>query len=326
MSDKKPGPTVSSARQTRRQVLKQAVGVSAGLAATQLLGREASALAASPHIRSGSFTTKDGVTLNYLEAGKGRPLLILPGWAQPADLYTSQILAFARHHHVFALDHRGQGDSDKPPHGYRMARLSKDLHEFIRGMRLKNVTALGHSMGCGVIYSYWDKFGGRYLDRLILADVGPAMTAWPSWSEEEKAQAGSLFTAQSLYDTAAALSGPDGVATTEGLVTSLFSSGYPAEQIAPVIQGNLKMPRLYAARLLVDQAAQDWRDTIPRIDVPALVIGGEASIFNPASQAWVADQIPGAELVIFGAAEGGSHFMFLENPEKFNADVLDFLG
>ena len=56
-----------------------------------------------------------------------------------------------------------------------------------------------------------------------------------------------------------------------------------------------------------------------------LVIGGAASIFPAHTQEWLAEQIPGAEYVIFGAEEGGSHFMFYENPEKFNAVVEGFL-
>ena len=40
----------------------------------------------------------------------------------------------------------------------------------------------------------------------------------------------------------------------------------------------------------------------------------------------IAVQIPGADCIIFAADEGGSHFMFYENPEKFNAVVEDFLG
>ncbi|XYH96314.1 hypothetical protein ACMHYB_52470 [Sorangium sp. So ce1128] len=86
-------------------------------------------------------------------------------------------------------------------------------------------------------------YGGRYLDRLILVDVGPAMTAWPDWSEEETLEAGALFTPQSLYDTAAALRGPDGLATTQGLVASLFSPGYPADKLAAGIEENLKLTR-----------------------------------------------------------------------------------
>ena len=100
---------------------------------------------------------------------------------------------------------------------------------------------------------------------------------------------------------------------------------------AMAVQESLKLPAAHAARLLVDHGSQDWRDliehVIPTLKLPTLVFGGElASIFPPQAAAWIAAQIPGAELSIFTAAEGGSHFMFWENPEKFNAVLRRFLG
>ena len=66
---------------------------------------------------------------------------------------------------------------------------------------------------------------------------------------------------------------------------------------------------------------------IPALNLPTLVFGGElASIFPPQAAAWIAAQIPGARVSVFGRDEGGSHFMFWENPTKFNAVLRDFLG
>jgi len=78
--------------------------------------------------------------------------------------------------------------------------------------------------------------------------------------------------------------------------------------------------------LLRDTAYGDWRDVIERIKLPTLVIGGENSIFTSASQRWIASVIPGAEIEIFSTPEGGSHFMFIENPSRFNSSVLSFLA
>ena len=86
------------------------------------------------------------------------------------------------------------------------------------------------------------------------------------------------------------------------------------------------MPRPYAARLLYDHATNDWRDVIPRIDIPTLVVGGKASLVGWRSQVWIGDQIPGSRVVIFEENEGGNHFMFMENPEKFNGIVKEFMG
>lgn len=86
------------------------------------------------------------------------------------------------------------------------------------------------------------------------------------------------------------------------------------------------MPACHAAALLLDHATQDWRDLIPRIDVPTLVVGGRASHVDPLSQEWIAGQIRASRLEIIAAEERGSHFPFLENPPLFNRLVGDFLG
>jgi non-heme chloroperoxidase len=69
----------------------------------------------------------------------------------------------------------------------------------------------------------------------------------------------------------------------------------------------------------------DWRDVFATIDVPTLLIAGEASFFKVSALRWIHTQIPGSRLEVFGAEEGGSHFMFMENPVKFNAVLRKFL-
>ena len=116
------------------------------------------------------------------------------------------------------------------------------------------------------------------------------------------------------------------MAKTEGLVRdAFFTKAYPAEKLDYVLAENLKFPKAEAARLLIEHCSQDWRDVIKRIDIPTIVFSGEASIFTPRSQQWIAAHIPGAEVHVFSTEEGGSHFMFMENPEKFNALARAFL-
>ena len=65
-------------------------------------------------IRQGSFATSDGAKLNYLESGRGRPIVMIPGWSQTAEMFSDQISAFSANYRVIALDMRGHGDSSKP--------------------------------------------------------------------------------------------------------------------------------------------------------------------------------------------------------------------
>jgi pimeloyl-ACP methyl ester carboxylesterase len=105
-----------------------------------------------------------------------------------------------------------------------------------------------------------------------------------------------------------------------------FTETIPKATAEWVLSENLKFPRQHAARLLLDLYAQDWRDVICRITLPTLVLAGESSIFSPLSQRWMADQIPNAQYEYFLTSEGGSHFMWLENPTKFNEIVRKFIN
>jgi non-heme chloroperoxidase len=274
----------------------------------------------------GEVTTSDGVTLRYLEAGAGKPILMIPGWSQTAEQFRHQLTGLSDRYRVIAVDMRGHGESDKPAHGYKISRLAKDVHDMIHAMDLEEVNILGHSMGSSVIWNYYDMFGPERLSKLLLIDQMPMITSNPAWSEEEKANAGSIFTPESLYETINALAGPDGVETTRGFIGNMVTKAIPEEDKAWIIERNLTMPREHAATLLYNHSTQDWRDLIPRIDTPSLVVGGRVSVVPWRSQAWVADQIKGARLEIFEEADGGNHFMFIEAPDKFNSIVADFVG
>jgi non-heme chloroperoxidase len=275
----------------------------------------------------GQFITSDGAMLNFIEAGSGTPLVLIPGWSQTAAMFRAQIDAFSANHRVIAVDMRGHGGSSKTSYGYRIARLALDVNELMEALELDNVTIAGHSMGCSVIWSYWDQFGGHRISKIILIDQAPTVVFWPDWTDEQKQVAGALFDAKGLYDTAAGIAGADGAKVTEDVVRGLFfTKAYPKEKADFALAENLKFPRQHAARLLVDHCTQDWRDTIPRIDAPTLVVGGKASFFHPKSQEWIASQIAGARVEIFEEDEGGGHFMFMENPEKFNRIVAEFLA
>ena len=70
---------------------------------------------------------------------------------------------------------------------------------------------------------------------------------------------------------------------------------------------------------------QDWRDVLPRLDLPVLVVGGEVSHVAPVSQEWIASQVPGARLEVFTRSDGGAHFPFFERPAAFAKVLTEFL-
>jgi non-heme chloroperoxidase len=270
------------------------------------------------------------IDLHYVEQGQGQPVVLVHGWSQSTRCFAKQLAGLSAHYRVIAVDMRGHGESPKPSHGYRVARLAQDLHEFLARLDLRNVALVGHSMGSSVIWSYLEQYGAERVAKLIFIDQAPLVTNGRGLSGAALADAGCAFTPTTLYEIATALVSQR-EATLQGLRSAFFSAAVGDEDFAMAVNESLKIPAEYAARLLIDHASQDWRDVIgqviPSLKLPTLVFGGElASIFPPQAAAWIAAQIPGAELSIFGREEGGSHFMFWENPEKFNAVLRRFIG
>lgn len=279
-------------------------------------------------MRHGQIAVADGVRLHYIEAGEGPVLLMIPGWSQSAAEFRHQVEGLSKRRRVIALDMRGHGRSEKPESGYRIQRLAKDLYDAIAALGLERPDVLGHSMGASVLFAYSSLFAqDRPLGRLVIVDQAPCVTARPGWDDETMADAGCL-----LPDMAALAAFEAGVLAGEGkeatkeIVRGMFTGAVDETVLDWVASENALMPRPQAAHLLHDHCLQDWRSEIAAIRNPTLVVGGEASIFPARSQRWIARQIPEAEVEIFEADDGGSHFMFLENPERFNARVAAFLG
>jgi pimeloyl-ACP methyl ester carboxylesterase len=95
--------------------------------------------ATAAEVTEGYFTTSDGVRIHYLEAGMGKPLVMIPGWSQTAAQFKHQLAGLSDRYHVYALDMRGHGESSKPNNGYRIHRLSKDVYEFLVAKNLTDV-------------------------------------------------------------------------------------------------------------------------------------------------------------------------------------------
>ena len=277
----------------------------------------------------GEIRTSDGVLLRYREAGSGQPLVLIPGWSQTADQFAFQLAGLADRCRVIAVDMRGHGESDKPGHGYRIARLAKDVHDLLTALDLSDVALLGHSMGASVIWSYYDLFGPERLAKLILVDQVPVGGSDIDWATAIPGEPPVPFAAARVADwpaSCAAMLGPGAYERTTAQLRGMVTVRCDPATLAWMVERNLRLPRAYAAALLFNHRAQDWRDVIPRITLPTLVVAGRVSFMPWQSQEWVHRQIPGSQLAIFEEEEGGQHFMFIEGADKFNRIVAEFLG
>lgn len=275
---------------------------------------------------TGHVQTGDGVKLSYTQSGPtdGRPILFIPGWRQAAAEWRKQVEYFsAAGFRVTTYDMRGHGESEKPEFGYRISRFAADLNDVLAELELKDVTIVGHSMGSSVAWAWWDQYPDAHdtLSTLVMADQSAVMVQNPAWTDEESAGLAATFTPVQVYEIA-----NDMAAQTPALLQSMFTESIPEEEYDWIVEQNAKMSDENAAALLLDHAFKDWRDVLPRITVPSLVLAGNLSIFPHAGIEWVASQIPEAEQYTFSSDEKGSHFAFWENPDKFNAVVEEFLA
>jgi non-heme chloroperoxidase len=270
--------------------------------------------------------TNDGVNVHYVESGQGPTVLVIPGWSQSAAEFEKQIDDLSRDHRIIVMDSRGHGKSGKPGHGYRVSRLAADLRELILSLGIEDVTLVGHSLGCSVIWSYWDLFGGAGISKLVLADQSAVLTADPGWPDDQAAELGAIFTPATALELVAGIRGPEGEAASKVLLGSMHTSQMSSWDADWIAEQNFLLPREYAATLMQDHLTNDWRDVLPRIDAPTLVIGGEVSIIPQSAVEWIASKIPKAELRVFSESESGSHLMFWEGAALFNSLIRNFVG
>jgi non-heme chloroperoxidase len=272
----------------------------------------------------GTIATNDGVNIRYIEKGAGEVIILLPGFSQSAREFRKQVDGLSDQYRVVALDHRGHGESDKPMYGYRIARLAADLRALILALDIEDVTLLGHSLGCMVIWSYWDLYGGERIKRMIVVDQGPVGVEELAFDEPAE-QVGALFSIDQALQIAADLRSDRAMEISHMVVDRLYSAEFSVEEAEWLFHQNLLLPREHAATLQFDYSGNDWRDVLPRITVPTLIIGGELSYVSTKVAKTISERIPESVVRVFSAAEKGSHLMFWENPTLFNAVVSDFM-
>jgi len=97
----------------------------------------------------------DGSRLFYKDWGTGKPVVFLAGWSVGSDMWEYQLVPLAQQGlRCIAYDRRGHGRSDQPARGYDFDTLADDLSALLERLDLRDVTLVGHSMGCGEIVRY----------------------------------------------------------------------------------------------------------------------------------------------------------------------------
>jgi len=240
------------------------------------------------------------------------PLVFLHGVGGGRGVWDDQVAFFsARGYRSHAWEQPGYGDAPgvEP---YDLEHIAAAAQATIERQAGEPAVLIGHSMGGFVAQEVYARHP-HWVRALVLGFTSAAFGG--SGSEFARqfvaARIAPLDAGQRMSDIAAALmptmrgsqSNPDGVARAEHLMASV-----PAETYRK------------AVRLLT---TFDRRALLPDIRVPTLVIAGSDDKTAPASvMQRMAARIPGAEFV---AMPGCGHLGPMDQPEAFNAVLLDFL-
>ncbi|MBF6175807.1 alpha/beta fold hydrolase [Nocardia blacklockiae] len=267
----------------------------------------------------GYVRASDGIRLHYEEFGSGPPLVMIHGWTFSSRFFDRNVPALAEHARVITLDLRGHGDSDKPAHGYRIARLAKDLHDLLTALRLERPTVLGWSLGCPVIWSYLEMFGAYRLAGAVFVEQTPRQYYAVDWKYAHYA----CFDDAALAALQAQVSADPAGQDRQQLDTIMRTEPTPGEH-AIFLAEMAKCPPFARNAVMADHTRADWRDLLPTLDLPTLVlVARQDKVFDWRGPAWVGEHVPHAHTVFF---DDSNHALFLDEAEKFEQVVGGFVA
>jgi non-heme chloroperoxidase len=261
-------------------------------------------------LKSAFFKTSDQISIHYVEAGSGRPIVFVPGWTMPAWIWQKQIDEFSKRYHVIAVDPRSQGESDKPPYGHLPETRARDYKELVDHLALKQPVLVGWSMACGELMKYTEEFGTDNVGALVLVDglvkFSPdtiaAMSAWMNQLQQDRRK------------------------QTDGFVRSMFKKPQPEDYLKRLIDASAQVPADTAVVLIYNMASVGDL-SLDKVNRPVLFV------YEPVTQATAYNTQATADLlksklgdkVRLERFDGDGHALFVDDPEKFNRVLEEFL-
>lgn len=244
-----------------------------------------------------------GAKVNVATAGDGDELILfLHAVGGDHRSWEPQLASFSGRYRVAALDFRGHGTS-KAPSGsdtVHVPAFADDVVSLIPLLGYRKAHLVGLSMGGVVALEAW-KRNPALVQSLVLANT---------WAHHPDAAAKTIFMREQLAKMSLAESAA-------ALVPGLFAPGTDPAIVARAIEIEGGKTRDVFLSSWTSMFAADHRDTLPRVDVPVLLLGGSEDRVTPTDPLLVAiaDQIPTAQLL---EIPGAGHFSNLDHPQEFD--------
>ncbi|UFS72610.1 alpha/beta hydrolase [Geomonas sp. RF6] len=257
--------------------------------------------------------TLNDIKIAYDDRGAGPAVLLIHGFPLNRTMWQPQLEALSRAgYRVIAPDLRGFGESDAPEGGYSMDRFADDLVALLDALKIERAVVAGMSMGGYILLNLLE----RYQERVAAA----AFIVTRSTAEDEAgrarrtalaAEAERLGVNPIIKIFAELLFAPDTIQTNPQLVA----------QVTAWMRGT--SPKGLAGGLLSMRDRKDYTPLLPTFHPPALVVTGAedragapeaAELFAKGLRRCTSRVIPRA-----------GHMANLEQPEEFNAALVEFL-
>lgn len=262
------------------------------------------------------------IDLYYEDHGSGKPVVLIHGWPLSSKSWEKQVPVLVdAGYRVIAYDRRGFGNSAKPTFGYDYDTLAEDLHRLMTELDLDDATLVGFSMGGGEVARYLGTYGSDRVEKAVFISAIPPFLL--KTADNPEGIEGSVF--DGLMESIAA--------DRPAFLSRFFSDFYNVD----VFMGDRVSDEVVRLSWNIAATASpvgtldcvsgwltDFRSDLESIDVPALVIHGDADRIVPflASGKRIPGLVKESRLVVI---DGGPHGITWTHPEVVNRELLDFL-
>jgi non-heme chloroperoxidase len=258
------------------------------------------------------------VKLHVTDLGEGAPVVLIHGWPLSDAMYEYQYqYLLQKGYRAVGISLRGFGKSDKPYGKYDYDVYADDIKVVLDKLNITNATLGGFSMGGAIAIHYVAKYNAAHINKLAL--FGAAAPVWTKRNDypygltkesvNELIQL-SLTDRPQLLENFDKIFGATETALPKGIGNWLGSINLEASPYA-------------TTQSLIALRDTDLRSELVKIKIPTAIFHGvKDKICEFALAEQMEKAIENSYIVRF---ENSGHGMFIEELEKFNAELLKFL-
>ncbi|GGM07517.1 alpha/beta fold hydrolase [Deinococcus aerophilus] len=274
-----------------------------------------------PHVTVGQENTHP-IELYFEDHGSGQPVVLIHGYPLNGHSWERQTISLLEAgYRVITYDRRGFGASSQPTTGYNYDTFAADLRALLEHLDLQDVVLVGFSMGTGEVTRYLGQYGSDRVSKAVLIGSIPPFLLKTDDNPEG--------VDRSVFEGIEQAIRKDRFA----YLTDFFKNFYNTDELggSRISEEAIRASWNVAARAsatatlaCVATWLEDFRPDVAKIDVPTLLIHGDADRILPieATGARLPDLIKGSEYVV---VKGGPHNILWTFPDEVNSALLDFL-